>query len=187
MTYRYCGICGKCGSATYVPEVWHGAFPPRPECIDCNRKSPPVKAPTMEAVRQEIKETRDLVNKIREDRKDFEEAAFGGTMGPPRNRLEDTLREIETRRAVGELQRAVDANLDDVPGTQRAAKELEKAVNEALKDEEGTRMDDLDARMNRLEMMMITASEQLTRVKEVVNHLSDVLKEMREPVEKVVY
>jgi chromosome segregation ATPase len=138
----------------------------------------------MEAVRQEIKETRDLVNKIREDRKGFEEAAFGGTMGQPRNRLEDTLKEIETQRAVRELQRAVDANLDDVPGTQRAAKELEKAVDAALKDEG---MDDLDARMNRLEMMMITASEQLTRVKGVVNHLSDVLEEMREPVEKVVF
>jgi len=165
MTYRYCGICGKCGSATYVPEVWHGIFPPRPECIDCNRKSPDVKAPTMESVRQEIKETKDIVEKIRQDRHEFEKRVFFGNNTIEQTRpavdtsFQTSFKEMETRRAVASLASAVTKSLGDV---------------------EGSRLDDLEARVNRLEMMMISASEQLTNIREAVNCCAELAKSQKQ-------
>lgn len=36
MSVRVMGICSICGGQVVVPHVWHGIYPPKPECVACH-------------------------------------------------------------------------------------------------------------------------------------------------------
>lgn len=36
MTVKIIGTCSVCGGRVAVPNIWHGIYPPKPSCIDCD-------------------------------------------------------------------------------------------------------------------------------------------------------
>ena len=48
MTQKVVGSCSICGGAVCVPTIWHGVYPPTPQCIACNAvASPPMSRPVI--------------------------------------------------------------------------------------------------------------------------------------------
>lgn len=101
-----------------------------------------------ENIKNQIEETRELLEKIKRDRAEIENG-----------------KKTEIQKASDALKAAVEEALEEAPTT----------TSETVS---------LEARVERLENMMITASREFKNIKEVINLLPEVIKEIREILPK---
>lgn len=165
MTYRYFGKCKECEAPTYVPEVWHGVFPPEPKCMRCDKPKQlgpkdligsinltddskvkvrfvdPEKLGIYRDTAQQIAETRAILDKIKREQLHLEEQRIDRVVSE---------KDKETERAMLALEKSF-SEQDD-------AEKAAPVIDEKLTD--------LEARMDRLETMMIKAAEHLSAIRE---------------------
>lgn len=165
MTYRYCSKCEACGGPTFVPEVWHGIYPPKPQCILCKPTESPwngkvniddkggvdwVKANPLKTFQlapvpapetaQQIADTRKLLESIKEKRRLEEEAMIAEADEKAR----------ETERAMRALEQSMqEEETGSKSGPQDTIAELER-------------------RVDTLETMMINTAQVLTEIRAIL-------------------
>lgn len=137
----------------YLPEVWHGIYPPKPSCIVCTPTKPLreqsetmqrvfAEAGKRDGVEQQIKEARAHIERIQAAQRKAE----GMHVAPVSP--EERAMEIETERAMTALEE--EFNKKDEP--------IQPSPDEA--------------RLDRLETMMINMAKALTEIRERLDQAS---------------
>lgn len=196
MTYSVCGYCSLCGAPMHVPSVWYGIYPPNPQpSCNCARRqvrtygtfggsrggavdrawdnyfNPPFGMRNHD----EWERYRNKIATYDADSDSYGDPypARGASTQPPNREEEHRLQHKikETRKVVENIRHqqqkaAADASKNDLSGIDS----LEAALGEAEKED---KVADLEARMDRVEMMVVSMTQALSEVKTLLQEAKE--------------